>query len=94
MYSTVRKLSILNVLLCMFNAIATVMLVTYLWGMVASFGLVFFGCIYLISSTIVLICATVSLRSLIRDLELEYESTALRIHDLSMRLQDLETKVK
>lgn len=92
MYSTVRKLSVLCVILSFFNAIATVMLITYLWGLTASFGLVFFGSVYLATSTVIMICVIISLRSLARDLELEYDSNAATIHKLTVRIRELESK--
>lgn len=92
MYSTVRKLSVLCVILSFFNAIASVMLITYLWGLTASFGLIFFGIVYLATTTIIMICAIISLRSLAKDLELEYDSTAATIYKLTARIHELENK--
>lgn len=94
MRSTARLLTIFCVILTAISIFAAVMVSLAIQTMALSFGQMFAIIIFTFGTSIVSLLLTISLRSLCRDLDLEYETTATRIHDLKKRITELEEKCK
>lgn len=94
MRSTIRYLSIFCVILSAISLLAAVMLAMALNTVLLTFGMKFSIIIFLFTIALICLLLTLGLRSLCQDLDLEYESTAIKIRDLSKKISELEEKCK
>lgn len=94
MRSTIRYLSVFCVILSAISLFAAVMLVMALHTTVLTFGMKFSIIVFLFAVALICLLLTLGLRSLCQDLDLEYETTAIKIRDLSKKISELEEKCK
>lgn len=93
MYSTTRKLSLISIILAIFNATATVLFFLYLAGSGLGFAMVFTCVLYLATATGISLFIAIGLHSLCKDLNCEAEYHATQLNELNKRVKALEKKV-
>lgn len=93
MYSTAKKLSLVSIILAVFNAIATVLFFLYFAGSGLGFAMIFTCVLYLVTATVISLLMAIGLRSLCKDLNYESDYNAEKIHDLNKRVKELENKI-
>lgn len=94
MFSTARKLGVTCCILAAINIAGLAMVTLLLIGQGLPFSWIFAILMYLISITVIGLLLTLGIRSIVQDLELESESTALQIKKLKERMDELEHKQK
>ena len=94
MHSTARRLSVICFILSCISILGLIMLTLCFiyWGL--AFEHIFTLMMYLIAMTVISLCLTISLRSLLQELEFDYDSNALQVKKLSDRISELERRVK
>ena len=94
MYSTAKRLSVFSFILCVANAVFTVLYIIMLIGQHLPFPEMFTRVSYLVTCTGVLVFMTVSLRSLCADLELESDARSRQFQNQAEQIKKLEEKIK
>lgn len=94
MRTTIRYLSIFCVILTALSFLAAVMLTMAIQTLQLDYGLKFSIIIFLFATSIISLLLTLGLRSLCRDLDLEYEANAIKIRELTKKVRELEEKCK
>lgn len=94
MYSTARKLSTVCAIFSAFNITGLVMLAILSMNLPksVSFGVFFTCAIYAISTTVIAFLLTLAVRSFVQDANLDSENTAMRLKNLTDRVNVLESK--
>ena len=90
MYSTAKTLSIFSVIFTTVNIVGTILFAFCLrglhWGFTAEFSIM----VYLITASAGSLIMTICMRSLCQDLDMNYENTAQRLHDLQKKTAELQ----
>ena len=94
MYSTAKLLSIFSVIISTLNIVGTTLFSFCLSGLDWGFTAEFCMMLYLITASAGSLIMTISIRSLCQDLDLNYENTAQRLHDLQKKTTELQERVK
>lgn len=94
MYSTARKLSLICMILVIFNVLGAVLTGLFLSTQRISFGEFFGMLLYLIPSTVLALLISLALRSLLQDLDIEISDRNNKIKTLTDRIAALENKMK
>ena len=94
MRSTVRLTTIFCVILTAFSFLGAAMVAMAIQLPSISFGMKFAAIIFLFSTALISMLLTISLRSMCRDMDIEYEANAIKLRDLSKKIAALEEKCK
>ena len=94
MYSSARKLTAISFILAALSILGLVMVTMFFIYLHLAFHWMFALLLYLISITLIGLLLTISLRSILQDMDVEYENQARQINKLKERIEDLELKVK
>ena len=94
MYSTARRLSTISAIFCAINAMATILFFLYLANCELGFTFIFTAVMYLVSSTIISLLLTISLRDICQDCQTEYEYQTKRLRELNNKIKELENRIK
>ena len=94
MFSTARKLSALSFILVVANIVGLIMVAMYFVSLRMDFHWMFACLMYLITTTVIGLCLTISIRTFVQDSELESSSNATQIRKLKERIEELERHVK
>jgi len=94
MYSTARKLAALSLILSVVSIVGLLMVCIYFVFLELEFHWFFSLLMFLIPITAICLLLTVSIRNMVQDMELDYESNIGQIKKLSDRLADLEMRLK
>lgn len=94
MYSTARKLSVLSFILSVVSIVGLIMVCMYFSFLRIEFHWFFALMMFLIAITAMCLFLTISVRNMLQDMELDFESNANQIKKLSDRVADLEKRLK
>ena len=94
MYSVAKKLAAFSFILCIANAVFTVLYIILMIGQHLPFPEMFTKVCYSVTGTGVLVLATVAIRSLCADLELEYDARSRQLREQNEHIKKLEEKIK
>ena len=94
MYSTARKLAGLSLILSVVSIVGLVMVCMYFSFLKLEFQWFFALMMFLISITGICLFVTISIRSMLQDMEFDYDSNASQLKKLSDRIADLEKRLK
>ena len=94
MYSTARRLSALCFILSVVSIVGLVMVCMYFVFLHLEFQWFFALMMFLIATTAINLFLTISMRSMVQDMEFDYDSNARQIKKLSDRITDLEKILK
>ena len=93
MYSTARKLAGLSLILSVVSIVALVMICMYFSFLRIEFQWFFSLMMFLIAITGICLFLTISLCSMLQDMEFEYDSNARQLKKLSDRIRELEKRL-
>lgn len=94
MFSTAKTLSIFSVILSAISVISAILLLFCISSLHLGFTVEFCIIVYVIAAVAGSLLMTISLRSLCQDLDLNYENTAQRLHDMQKKINELECQIK
>ena len=93
MYSTARKISTFSMILICINIAGAVLVTLLLMSQQLNFAQLFTLLLYLVTSTTILLLLTVSVRSMLQDLEIEYTTNLKQLKNLKEKVDTLEKKL-
>ena len=91
MYNSIRRLGLFSVILAVFNAVATLLLMFYFADM-PNFAAQFTWILYTVTATAGFLIIGCALFGLSGTLEQEYTANAEYMHKLNKRIKDLEDR--
>jgi len=94
MYSTVKKLSALSIIMASVNAIASLIYALYINGLGMDDMQLFVLCALLFSSPIVLVIVSIALRSASNSMEVQADNNLDEYSALRKRIEQLEKKLE
>ena len=94
MFATPRRLSAFCICLVVINAAALLLGYLYLSTLDISYTVYLIIMCYLITTTLVSILLTIGVWDMSRQLELEFNTTAVKLHNLSEKMTELEKQIK
>ena len=94
MYSTARKLSVLCIIVVIFNVLGALLTSLYLSTLPISFGEYLGIMLLIVPTTILTVLISLALRSLVQDLDIEISDRNKKIRDLIDRIASMENKMK
>ena len=94
MYSTARKLAGLCLILSVASIVGLVMVTMYFVYLNLDFHWFFALMMFLIAITAICLLVTIALRSMLQDIEMDYDSNARQLKKLSDRITELEKILK
>ena len=94
MYSTARKLAGLSLILSVASIVGLVMVCMYFSFLRLEFHWFFALMMFLIAITGIGLFLTISIRSMLQDMEMDYDSNARQLKKLSDRITELEKLLK
>lgn len=92
MFTTAKKLSLFSVILAVINMVATAMFFLYFTKSDLGFTMIFTCITYLVTSTVISMFMSISIRTMCQDHEFDYEGTERKIRDLEKKVYELEHK--
>ena len=93
MYSTARKLAGLSLIFSVVSIVALVMVCMYFSFLRIEFQWFFALMMFLIAISGIGLFLTIALRSMLQDMEFEYDSNARQLKKLSDRIAELEKRL-
>jgi hypothetical protein len=94
MYSTARKLAGLSMILSVVSILGLIMVSMYFSYLRLEFHWFFALMMFLIAITGICLFLTISIRNMLQDLEMDYDSNARQLKKLSDRITELEKILK
>jgi len=94
MYSTARKLSALSFILSVVSIVGLIMVCMYFSFLRIEFQWFFALMMFLIAITAMCLFLTISIRNMLQDMEMDYESNSRQLKKLSDRIAELEKVMK
>ena len=94
MYSTARKLAGLSMILSVVSIVGLIMVWMYFTFLKLEFHWFFALMMFLIPITGICLFLTISIRSMLQDMEMDYDSNARQLKKLSDRITELEKILK
>ena len=94
MYSTARKLTALSLILSVVSIVGLIMVWMYFTFLGLEFHWLFALMMFLVAITGICLFLTISIRNLLQDLEMDYDSNARQLKKLSDRIAELEKILK
>jgi hypothetical protein len=94
MYSTARKLAGLSMILSVVSILGLIMVSMYFSYLKLEFHWFFALMMFLIAITGICLFLTISIRNMLQDLEMDYDSNARQLKKLSDRITELEKILK
>lgn len=92
MYTSLKRIAILSLMLAIFNAVATLLLIFY-FIQLGSFAAIFTWILYTFTATIGFLLISWALFDLSKMLERENDFNSEYIHDLAKRVKELESRI-
>ncbi len=92
MFSTMKKLSIASIILCIFNIIGVIFLYLYFQSSDTQFMLEFSSMLFLVSTSGILLMFSCGILGMCNDLQYQHDYMSEKIVELRKRVEALEGK--
>lgn len=94
MFSTAKKMTVFGVILSLFSAVGAILLLCSLPAINLNFTLFFSIMLLVVTAVASIVLLVFGLRSLCQDLDLYYENTSERLHDMQKKIEELDARTK